>query len=192
MMDKNCFNCSPGGKSCLALTVRGCPEKCPARITDPHKYIEKLEEMLSYNLKNNQSCATIRARIAGIRAKYKIPEPEDIGIKRESGKYEGLSELYWAETHRGEKGSHSEGNVNNQAIKAKMKDNRPQECKLNKGEKQEIYEATKKFEEENGKLEKLSRSLMTRSKVDSYTGEEIVEPKPKRKYNSMVRREKNK
>jgi hypothetical protein len=181
MIDKNCFNASPTGKSCLVLTVRGCPENCSAKITDPQKYIERLEEMLNYNAKNGHSCATLRARIAGIRKKYNIPDPEDVGIKRELGAYAGLAEAYWQDTHRGEKGSHSEGNVNNAAIKAKMKDNRPQECKLNSDAKQEIYEATKKFEEEHGKLDKLSRSLMTRSKIDSYTGEEIVEPKKKKK-----------
>lgn len=172
MLDRECFNCHPNGRKCMALVVTECPSDCQARITDPEKYVERLEEMLYYNGKNVQSCADIRKTLNHVRKKYNIPEL-DSEIKEKPGAYSGLGKVYWEEVHRGEKGSHSEGNVNNQAIKQRMKDNRPQECKMNKEQKQEIYDVTKQFEEEHGKLDKLSRSPLTRSKVDSYTGEKI-------------------
>lgn len=172
MLDKRCFRCNPTGSRCIALMVRECPTKCKARITDPEEYIEELKDMLTYNIKRTETCAQIRKDIKYVRKKYNLPGSKE-GIKDKPGIYSGLDKVYWEEIHRGEKGSHSEGNVNNQAIKQRMKDNRPQECKLNREKKQEIYDATKQFEKEHGKLDKLSRGLLTRSKVDSYTGEDI-------------------
>jgi hypothetical protein len=178
VFDRKCFNVSPEGRSCLALTVKACPEKCSARITDPIKYLDLLQDLLTYNSDNLNTSASLKRRITEHRNKYKLGGEENV---KESGSMAGLAEAYWEDTHRGERGGQSEGNANPAGAKQKMKDNRPQECKLTKAEKQEIYETTKKFEEEHGKLDKLGRSLLSRTKVDSYTGEEIVEPKRKPK-----------
>lgn len=47
-----------------------------------------------------------------------------------------------------------------------MKDNRLVECKLTKTKRDEIKAATEEWEAENGKLPRLSRSILSRGKSE--------------------------
>lgn len=164
-----CFNWK--GYQCCILKVFECPANCKAGIYTPEKYIEMLEEMLAYNEKNNNTCGVLRKEIRTLREQYGIYY--EINTKDINKSLVGLSRAYYEDTHRGERGGNSEGNSNPAGMKQKMKDNRPVVCKMNKQQREEIKEATQEFESQHGKLEKLSRSPLSRNKKDSYTGDDI-------------------
>lgn len=165
----NCDRCIHlcDGESCQILSRQGFEGPCKFKQTNAIDYLNGLLDMLTYNKKNPNTVAELNVEIKEFRKRHNLQK-----YRKERGPLVGLSEAYWEDTHRGDRGGQSENEVNAGA-KQKMKDNRPQECKLNKAEKQEIYDTTKEWEEEHGKLEKLSRSPLTRNKVDSYTGEKI-------------------
>lgn len=82
--------------------------------------------------------------------------------------------VYLDEKRRGKGGGGSEQEANPGGTKQKMKDNVSDSIRLTREQREHIRDETKKFEEENGiKLEKLSKFSMSRSKIDSYTGEPI-------------------
>ena len=148
------------GSRCSALKVRSCSKECSYRLTDPVKYLKMLLDMICYNKTNPH-------QVAGYRKEIKALGIED--------PYDGWEEVYKEEQRRGKGGGSSEGDTSNSAasMKQKMKDNRARECKLTIAQRAELKEMLTAWEEENGKLEHLGRSSMGKSKVDSYTGEEI-------------------
>lgn len=167
----NCINLHPNGKKCKVLVNDECDENCSAKITDPLKYMAMLEDILLYSKDNSQSCADIRKQMKDIIKRYNLQEPEE---KIELSAFKDWRKVYNEELHRGDRGGSSDKDANSAtSMKQKMKDNRPPECKMTKSERQKIKEELEKWEAKHGKLEKLSRSPLTRTKIDSYTGEEI-------------------
>lgn len=162
-----CYNLKD--KRCKVLAVKGCPSNCPkgcsSRVTDPAKYIKTLRDILNYNKANPQFCAAIRREIREVQPDWTEEEDEQ---------YKDWQQVYREDLNRGDRGGASESDANNKtSIKQKMKDNRPIECKQSQAERDQVKQATKEWEEEHGKLDKLSRMPYSRNKVDSYTGEPI-------------------
>ena len=87
------------------------------------------------------------------------------------GNYSDWYGAYLEDLHRGSGGGSSEGSM--PVPKGIMNDNRALETKPKFEERRAYKEALEEWENENGKLEKLSRSMVSRSKIDSYTGEDI-------------------
>ncbi|MGL4253984.1 MAG: hypothetical protein ACRCR2_08070 [Fusobacteriaceae bacterium] len=164
-------------KKCLRLENDKCtgwlsPEGC-SPIYSPAKYKRELESMVSYYRRNASVGATSRL----------IQELSPKIAKLDKMMYEGISETYREDTSRGSGGGKSESDANAATSrKAKMKDNRPIDVKMRKQDIEAVKEELEKFEEEHGKLDKISSyNIMSRSKIDSYTGEEIKETKIKKK-----------
>ena len=82
---------------------------------------------------------------------------------------------YLEDLHRGEKGGASESDSNRKTgLKQLMKDNRPVGVKPTKAQQEEYKAALHEFEEQVGeKMEKLGRTSLSHSKINSYTGEPI-------------------
>lgn len=173
-MNKFCFNLSKNGQRCEVLKVKPCPENCTAQISDPIKYIDTLEAMIKYNSKANnyQVVADLRKEVLSIRIKYDLFGPE-FEKDPDDGKYADWREVYYAERNRrsAKGGGASENNAN--PSKPRENDNRILETKWTAAERKELKEETEKWEKEHGKLPKLGYSSMSRSKIDSYTGEPI-------------------
>ena len=95
-------------------------------------------------------------------------------VKRaiQEGKMEGWMSCYLEDLHRGSGGGQSESDSNRKTgLKQLMKDNRSVGVKPTKAQQEEYKEALHQFEEEVGeKMEKLGRTSMSHSKVNSYTG----------------------
>lgn len=172
-MDKFCFNLSKNRQRCEVLKVKPCPENCTARVSDPMKYIDTLEAMIKYNGETNfQMVADLKKEVLNIRIKYDLFGPE-FEKDLDDGKYADWKEVYYAERNRrsAKGGGASEKNTN--PSKPRENDNRILETKWTAAERKELKEETEKWEKEHGKLPKLGYSSMSRSKIDSYTGEPI-------------------
>lgn len=162
---ENCKRCGrfiPGSCNtgrCIAYStlIRNC-----SSFTTDRMAVIKVMEGLKANCKANNNTADAITR--DLKALKKIHEKE-------------IKEAYIEDIHRGTKGSNSESDANNKtSMKQKMKDNRILETKQNSDERTEYIEAVKKFQEENNiVLDKLQpNDGLTRNKIDSYTGEEIL------------------
>ena len=98
-----------------------------------------------------------------------LAEAGEFKLAQNRGKFEDWMSCYLDDKHRGSGGGASESDSNKKAgMKQLMKDNRAIETKLSKTQQEEYKDALQKFEEEHGKLEKLGRSSLSRSTVDSY------------------------
>lgn len=97
---------------------------------------------------------------------------------------QGIEQAYREDTSRGSGGGKSESDANAATSrKAKMKDNRILDTKMRKEEREEVKQAYQEWQEETGeKLETVnSFNILSRSKVDSYTGDVIEDTTPKKK-----------
>lgn len=155
-----CFNRDKEGV-CLAFNVAECCPECSARIKTVDEKINLL------------TCLLVRAQAK--KDKRKLEEELDAARKvkaaQEEGKLEGWMSCYLEDLHRGSGGGQSESDSNRKtSLKQLMKDNRPVDVKPNKAQQQEYKKALQEFEEEHGKLEKLGRTSLSHSKVNSYTG----------------------
>lgn len=155
-----CFNRDKEGV-CLAFNVAQCCPECSARIRTVDEKINLLTCLL--------------ARAQAKKDKRKLEEELDAARKvkaaQDAGKLEGWMSCYLEDLHRGEKGGASESDSNRKTgLKQLMKDNRAVETKLTKEQQAEYKEALQEFEGEHGKLEKLGRTSLSHSKVNSYTG----------------------
>lgn len=140
MIDVKCLK-SNGPNHCTVFTYSQCPENCKARVTDKNEYIRTLQQMLDYNKGNSQTAAELRKEIKR--------------LERRQGGNEDWMEVYLEDRRRGSGGGGSD--KEKCPNKPRIRDNRPVECKWSSAEREEIKEKTKEWEEENGKLEKLSR-----------------------------------
>lgn len=142
---------------------------CWAKQTEITLYIKELEAIRDKSQEANRALhAETVVKLSRLYVKAGIILTSDI------------LEVYKEDKHRGHGGGSSESDSNSEAsIKAKMKDNRPLECKQTKEEKKFVTEATKAWEEEYGSLEKLSKNPLSTAKIDSYTGDPIP-PAPKK------------
>lgn len=156
-----CYNCDKDGK-CLAYTKKeGCGPECPARIATIEDKIALLNRLLEYARSQNDK-TNIRKELA---------EAHTVKEAKDSGKCDGWMSCYYQDLRRGEKGGASEGDSNRTTgMKTLMKDNRPIGIKPTRAQNEEYQEALHSFEDKVGeKMEKLGRTSMTHSKVDSYT-----------------------
>lgn len=159
-----CFNRDQRGL-CLAFNKGECSEDCPARIADVDSKIDLLRCLLS----KAQSKKDRRKLEEELEAAQLVKE----AIKAK--KLEGWMSCYLEDLHRGEKGGASESDSNRKTgLKQLMKDNRPVGVKPTKAQQEEYKAALHEFEEQVGeKMEKLGRTSLSHSKINSYTGEPI-------------------
>ena len=154
-----CFNRDQFG-NCLAYTSGMCTKECQARIPT----VERKISLLNCLIARAQSKKDIR------RLKDELMEAQRVKAIKDEGRYESWMGCYYEDVHRGEKGGASESDSNRAtSLKQLMKDNRAIETKLNKEQQAEYKEQLAQWEEEHGKLERLGKTSMTHSKVDSYT-----------------------
>lgn len=153
-----CFNRDKNGE-CLAYNEANCSPDCQARIPT----IEKKIELITSLMKKAQSKKDQR------ELGRELAEAGEFKLAQMRGKLEGWMSCYIADQHRGTGGGASESDSNKKAgMKQLMKDNRSVETKLNKIQQEEYKKALQKFEEEHGKLERLGRTSLSHSTMDSY------------------------
>lgn len=155
-----CFNRDKNGE-CLAYNEDQCSNDCQARI-------KTIEEKISLI-----SCLLLRVNNKKDKKKLnnELLMAKQAKAVLDEGKFEGWMSCYMEDLHRGSGGGQSESDSNAKtSLKQKMKDNRPVGIKPTRAKTEEYKEALHKFEEEVGeKMEKLGRSGISHSKVDSYT-----------------------
>lgn len=155
-----CFNRDKNGE-CLAYKVAECCPECSARIKTVDEKINLL------------TCLLIKAQAKKDkrRLEEELEAAREVKKAQEAGKLKDWMSCYLEDLHRGEKGGASESDSNRKTgLKQLMKDNRPVDVKPNKAQQEEYKEALAEFEEEHGKLEKLGRTSMSHSRINSYTG----------------------
>lgn len=155
-----CFNRDKNGE-CLAYKVAECCPECSARIKTVDEKINLL------------TCLLIKAQAKKDkrRLEEELEAAREVKKAQEAGKLKDWMSCYLEDLHRGEKGGASESDSNRKTgLKQLMKDNRPVDVKPNKAQQEEYKEALAEFEEKHGKLEKLGRTSMSHSRINSYTG----------------------
>lgn len=153
-----CFNRDSNGE-CLAYTGVECCENCEARITTIQDKINLLSDLLNY----------ARSRTDKAELRRELDESLRVKEAERAGKYEDWMSCYYEDRHRGSGGGSSEHDSNRSTgMKTLLKDNRGIDTKPTKSQMSEYQEELRKWEEENGKLPKLARSSLSKSKIDSY------------------------
>lgn len=156
-----CFNRDTSGE-CLAFNVAECCPECSARIKTVDEKINLL------------TCLLVRAQAKKDkrRLEEELEAAREVKRAQEAGKLKDWMGCYLEDLHRGEKGGASESDSNRKTgLKQLMKDNRPVDVKPNKAQQQEYKQALAEFEEQVGeKMEKLGRTSLSHSKINSYTG----------------------
>ena len=153
-----CFNRNAKGE-CLAYTGVECCENCEARITTIQDKINLLSDLLSY----------ARSRTDKAELRKELDEALRVQEAERAGCYEDWMSCYYEDRHRGSGGGSSEHDSNRSTgMKTLLKDNRGIDTKPTKSQMVEYQEELGKWEEENGKLPKLARSSLGKSKTDSY------------------------
>lgn len=166
---KECFRWNPLKSECMGwtdLSVNCSP------VYSADKYMRELNTMLDYLNKT------------ATRTAYQRLSSQILELKRnlELRMKEDWETALREDMERGTGGGGNGQAGNTAGLKARMKDNRPLECKTTRKEKEELTKAYKEFEAEHGKLETVStKSVVSRNKYDSYTGEIIVETNRKNK-----------
>lgn len=155
-----CYNRDRDGK-CMAYTKPECSQNCQARIVR----LEDKAKLLRCLLAQTQSKKDHR------KLEKELEETIQASQLIKEGKFEGWMSCYFQDLRRGEKGGASESDSNRATgMKQLMKDNRPVGIKPTKAQLEEYKKALLEFEEEVGeKMEKLGRTGLSHSRVDSYT-----------------------
>lgn len=155
-----CYNRNEKGQ-CAAFTGVECKEDCPARITDINQKITMLKSMIEKaNAKKLTRSLRLELHMALLTRQAII-----------DGAVKDWMKVYVEDLHRGSGGGSSESDSNRKTgLKQLMKDNRPVDVKPSRSQLEEYQEALAAFEEEHGKLQKLSRGQLSGSRIDSYTG----------------------
>lgn len=159
-----CYNRDEHGK-CEAFSGVECSAECSARITDINVKIQMLEGMLK-KAKAKKLTRELKAELQmALMTRHMLREK----------KFTGWMACYVEDLHRGSGGGQSEGDSNRRTgLKQLMKDNRPVGVKPTKAQLDEYKEALEEFEEAVGeKMEKLGRSQLSSSLMDSYLGTPI-------------------
>jgi hypothetical protein len=146
-------------------------------VYEPNKYMVELTTMLNY-------LSMTATRTAYTRLKKQI----DYLIKNlENNMKKDWASAMNEDMQRGTRGGGGEQSGNSAGIKQRMKDNRDLDCKLNKIEKEKVTQAYKEFEEQHGKLDKIStKSTVSHNDIDTYTGErlkKVIVRRKGKKYN---------
>lgn len=134
-------------------------------VYDANKYMIELNTMLDYLNKT-------ATRTAYQRLKSQI---DYLRKNLENNMKQDWESALIEDMNRGTGGGGNGQAGNSAGLKAKMKDNRPIECKTTRKEREEMTKAYKEFEAEHGKLETMStKSVVSRKEYDSYTGERLT------------------
>lgn len=153
-----CFNRDSEG-CCLAFKEGVCSSDCSARIPTIQAKVDLLTCLLKY----------ARSRVDKAALRRELDEALRVQEAERSGKYEGWMACYYEDRRRGSGGGSSEHDSNRSTgMKTLLKDNRGIDTKPTKSQMAEYQEELGKWEEENGKLPKLARSSLGKSKTDSY------------------------
>ena len=153
-----CFNRNAKGE-CLAYTRAECCENCEARITTIQDKINLLSDLLSY----------AKSRTDKAELRKELDEALRVQEAERAGCYEDWMACYYEDRRRGSGGGSSEHDSNRSTgMKTLLKDNRGIDTKPTKSQMAEYQAELGKWEEENGKLPKLARSSLGKSKTDSY------------------------
>lgn len=155
-----CYNRDEDGK-CLAYSGVKCSESCLARITDIDQKIRMVHELLS------------KANAKKLKRELQRELQAAIWIKEaiRARKFQGWMGIYFEDLHRGSGGGQSESDSNRKTgMKQLMKDNRPVGVKPTKAQQEEYKAALSEWEEGHERLERLGRSQLSSSKMDSYVG----------------------
>ena len=114
--------------------------------------IKSLKEMIAYNKRKGAS----NHMLARLRRELDVAEQELETYMDEALK--DWNQVYKSDQRRG-KGQSSENTESWYVLKAIMNDNRTLKTKWTQEEKEAYYQALKEFEEEHGKLPRLSRRI---------------------------------
>lgn len=153
-----CFNRDPDGR-CMAFKEGVCSPDCSARIPTIEAKIELLVSLIAYS----------KSKAVTAELNKELVEAEKVQDAERSGKYEGWMACYYEDRRRGSGGGSSEHDSNRSTgMKTLLKDNRGIDTKPTKSQMAEYQSELGKWEEENGKLPKLARSSLGKSKTDSY------------------------
>lgn len=159
-----CYNRDDHGR-CLAFNGVECSEDCSARITNIDVKIKMIEGMLE------------KAGAKKLTRELKTELQMALWTKKllREKKFIGWMACYVEDLHRGSGGGQSESDSNRKTgLKQLMKDNRPVGIKPTQAQLEEYKEALSEFEEAVGeKMEKLGRSQLSHSRIDSYLGTPI-------------------
>lgn len=157
---RRCYRRDPAG-NCLAYTIPYGPgEKCPSQCNNPHQLKKECQDIISKNQPNNPI----------VKECLYLIEKMDLIIGVE------INKAYEEDKNRGSGGGSKNCKPNTAALKQKMKDNRPIECKQTKEENKEYQEELKHWQEDHNEKLEVHKSVgygMNRGKVDSYTGTEL-------------------
>lgn len=159
-MPTNCEKCARRiGNKCIAY--KSFIIKCSSYTSNRKKVIEGLQAALRFN--------------TGLNNYKAMKDLEFTIMKIEEEERKQILEAYNEDKRRGSGGGASDSDSNNKtSIKAKMKDNRALETKSTQAQRDEYTKTLRDWEKKFGPLERLRPDDgMTRSKIDSYTGEEI-------------------
>jgi hypothetical protein len=166
--DIKCHNVDEKDR-CNAFDRGSCYSNCPARIRTAAGMVDLLRDLRAHTKAGNNWCVNISGELQRF---------EMLAAEERANVTADWKAAYWEDTHRGGKGGGGEQQMSSEAsTKQKMKDNRILATKPTFEEREQVKAATQEWEAENGKLERLGRSSMGKSKVDTYTGEPIVKEK---------------
>lgn len=153
-----CFNRDRDGQ-CMAFKEGICSPNCSARIPTIEAKIQLLVSLISYS----------KSRVVIADLNKELVEAEKVQDAEKSGRYEGWMSCYYEDRSRGSGGGSSEHDSNRSTgMKTLLKDNRGIDTKPTKDQRAEYQAELGKWEAEHGKLPKLARSSLGKSKVDSY------------------------
>lgn len=159
-----CFNRDSKG-CCLAFNEAVCSCGCEARITTIQAKVDLLTCLLNY----------ARSRVDKAALRRELDEALRVQEAERAGCYEDWMSCYYEDRHRGSGGGSSEHDSNRSTgMKTLLKDNRGIDTKPTKSQMAEYQAELNKWEEENGKLPKLARSSLGKSKTDSYLNPDEV------------------
>lgn len=165
---EQCLECARRDRNICTAKKIFLLNPCDVRTGDYTKVIRELDELIAYNqLKGNTSQL----------GKFNLERKRLLHLYNNE-----INKAYLEDKHRGSGGGGSK-NEGGREVKSLMKDNSAREVKERVKYEREYYkDALEEFEEKNGPLDKLKPDDgITRSKIDSYTGEAIEVPEKKKR-----------
>lgn len=149
-LDSNlyCYNVDENYR-CMAYSVAQCHAHCQAKIGTLRGLLKLYRSLRSRSLTSGYGSSYHYELDKSIkRIEAILDQEEDKDIKS----------AYFSDIRRGKKGGSSESDSNRRTgLKQLMKDNRPVECKPTSQEREDLKQALQEWEDEHGKLPKLSR-----------------------------------
>ena len=157
---EQCHNCARRDQDMCTAKKSFFVNECDVRTESYEKLLQEMDDIIAYNkIKGNTS--QLGKLIRERKRLYSCWTNQ-------------INQVYLEDKHRGTGGGGSK-NEGSREVKSLMKDNSAREVKERVKYEREYYkDALNEFEDKHGKLDRLKPDDgMTRSKVDSYTGDEI-------------------